>query len=722
MASALSMGLGLTLWGCSTATISLTGEQPVPNGFPNTAVGVVNPQFDPTAGNPALLPLPNDLLRNPGTVDPTKAGLVDQFPSTPQFNAEPFASLKTMRGFSTCGNVLIPFTGRIDANSVNSQTILMVEGAASNAPAGTQGTNATIPCNLSVVNPEQGGVGNSTIVMQPIRPLKPFTNYFVVITNNIQAGGRGIGSNSFTQTTKVRDPLITPAGNFIFPVPDGSATALEPLRLFYQPIWQRAESILGIDRSEIAMTFRFGTQPLFAALPTLRGTANAQNRNLVVVPGTTPVTLAPAAVPPFPSPPFFPTVAAFYTANGLGAVPNANIARITNFTFSTVNYISAGAAADGTPTGNFQGSGLPGDPIVAQGDKNKNALLCMPVSMPLGNPPPVIIFQHGFTRTKNDVFAIADSLCGQGFAVVATDLVGHGDDTPPTPPGVLPVITSGAKFLNLAFLRNSRDNIRQSAVNLYYLAKLISAGKLDTDGVAGSDVNSAAQIGYLGQSLGGIVGAVYTATDPLSRNAVLNVAGGRLSSLVLSSTNIRPGVIAGLAAQGVVAGSDTFNQFFLIAQTVLDDADGFNYAAPALTGALKGGAGTASRVLQQEAVGDATVPNSASRDLANAFSQVPGFSHVQPIVQALSLVPAVSPGVFPAGFAGSGFFQFPGAQHGFLLDPTQGNTAAVRLQSITFLASGLAGIPIIVNPFTVFPNPKLDEAGIPYVETWPDHF
>jgi dienelactone hydrolase len=708
VASALSMGLGLTLWGCSTDTITGPGEQPVPNGFPNAAVGVVSPQFDPTAGNPALLPLPNDLLRNPGTTDPTKAGLVDQFPSTPQFQAEPFASLRTMRGFSTCGNILIPFTGRIDANSVNTQTIMMVEGPASNAPAGTPGTNATIPCNLRVVNPEQGGVGNSTIVMQPIRPLKPFTNYFVVITNNIQAGGRGIGSNSFTQATKVRDPFITPSGNFIFPVPDSSATALEPLRVFYQPIWQRAESILGRDRSEIAMAFRFGTQPLFAALPTLRGTANAQDRAQV---GS--AALAPG---------LFPSVAAFYAANGLGAVPNANIGRIAQVVFSTVNYISPGATADGTPTGNFQGSGLPGEPIIPQGDKNKNAFLCMPVAFPLGNPPPVIIFQHGLTRSKSDVFAIADSLCGQGFAVMATDAVGHGDDTPPTPPGVVPPITSGAKFLNLAFLRNSRDNFRQSAVNLYYLAKLISAGRVDTDGVPGSDVNNLAPIGYLGQSLGGIIGGVYTSTDPLSRNAVLNVAGGRLSDLVLNSTNIRPAVVAGLAAQGVAVGTDTFNQFFLIGQTVLDDGDAFNYAAPALTGALKGGAAAASRVLQQEAVGDATVPNSASRDLANAFSQVPGFSHVQPIVEALGLVPQVNPGVFPAGFAGSGFFQYPGAQHGFLLDPAQGNTAAVRLQSIRFLATGLAGIPSIVNPFTVFPNPKADTGGIPYVETWPDHF
>jgi len=689
VARALTLGVGLALWGCAT---DLLDTQPVPVNIPNPAVGVVNPLFDPTSGNPAQIPLPNDLLRNPGTTNPAAKGLVDQFPASPQFNAEPFASLKTMRGFSTSGNILIPFDGRIDANSVNSQTILLVEGAASDQPASAQGTNNTIACNLRVVNPEQGGTGNSTIVMQPIRPLKPFTNYFVVLTNSIQGGGRGIGTGRFTQVTKVRDPLITPAGNFIFPVPDSNATSLEPLRLAYQPIWERAESILGRDRGDIPMAFRFGTQPLFTALPGLRGTANAQDKNLAGFGNIVPTV--------------FPTVQAFFTAQNIPA-PTAGIGRITQIVFLTDNYISTTTAADGTPTGNFIGSGLPGDPVVVQqANKAKNAWFIQPSAFPLGNPPPVIIFQHGFTRTRNDVFAIASTLCSQGYAVLATDLVGHGDDTPVTNPPT----TSGGKFLNLAFPRNTRDNLRQSAVNLFYLAKLAQAGKIDTDGVVGSDVSTTAPQGYLGQSLGGIIGGLYTAYDPLSRNAVLNVAGGRLTDLVLNSVSISPTVIAGLAAQGVQQGTDTFTQFFLIVQTVVDDGDPFNTAAPALAGALKGGAGVASRVLQQEAVGDLVVPNTASRDLARAFAQVPGFSHVRPIAQAFGLVEVDAP------FNGSGFFQYPGAQHGFLLDPTQGNTAAVRLQALTYLTTGLAGVPQIVNPFLVFPNPRLDAGGIDYVD------
>lgn len=684
VASAMAFGLGLALWGCSTDSLGGTPDPVIP---PNNAVGTVTPLFDPTSAT--RVPLPNDILRNPNP-GPSQ-GLVDQLPNVPPFNQEPFLALKSMRGFSTTGNIMIPFSGQISQASVTPQTVMLIEGAASNV-TNSAGTNATIDCNLTVVNPEGTTGGNSTIILQPIRPLKPFTNYFVVVTQDIRSNGVGIGTPAVGVATKSRDPLVLPGGggNQIFPVPDTNAASLEALRQFYQPLWERAESITGKDRSQIPLVFRFGTQPLFLPLVGLRAQAAADNRPLLGA-----VTVAGNAT----------AVDTFYTNTpGLNAtVPHANIGRIVNGVMSTRNYIS-------NTTGFFQGSGLSAlDPIVPQSDKPKNFLVCLPTVANITDPPPVVIFQHGITRSKSDIFVLADSFCAQGFAVVATDLVLHGDDT-------LPGQTSGTGFINLTNLRNSRDNIRQSAVNLFYLTQLIRSGNTNFDGVGGPDLATGVP-GYIGMSLGGIVGGVYTAVDPSSRNTVLNVPGGRISTLLLTSGSFSPAILAGLAGVGIQPNTDGFRQFFLIAQTVVDDADPMNYAAPALAGTLKGGAGNGSRVLVQEAMADTTIDNSATTDLVNAFSLVPGFSLVRPIATALTLLPQVDAPFTNGGLGASGMFQFPGARHGFLLDPTLGNTAACRLQAITYLKTAILTVPTIINPFLVFPRADDTTGGIPYEDT-----
>lgn len=692
VASALTLGLGLNLWGCST---DIPGSTPDPVFPPDLspAVGLVAPKFDPTVGDPTQIPLPNDLLRNPNP-GPSQ-GLVDQIPNTPPFNAEPFLSLKSMRGFSTAGNILIPFDGQIDASSVDGQSVLLIEGAPSNDAQEVDFTNTTIACNLVVTNPEGGGnAGSSTIVMQPIQPLRPFRNYFVIITNRIQAQGRSIGSPKTAgspsintgKLTKFPTPLVDGNGNsLVFPVPDASAQALEPLRQFYQPVWSRVETITGQNRESIPFAFRFGTQPLFAGLTSIRQQIAVDNRALVpqailLDPSNNASTIGPVI-------PGAANVNNFFAAvPALAGLPRANINGVYTGVIRPRNFISGSVPNKfASPSGFFQGSGLPGDPVTTPAGQDQVALpyiCCVPN---VANPP-VVIFQHGLGQSKSNIFAIADSLCQAGFAVIAVDLVAHGANAFDTSNPAL----SGQGFINLASLRTARDNIRQSSVNLSYLSQAILSGQTD---LGDGTTLSASSPRYLGMSLGGIVGGVFTATEPGNQRAVLNVAGGRISTLLLDSAAISPQILAGLAGQGVNPGTDQFTQFFLIAQTVVDDADPFNYAAPALAGALKGNAALASRVLLQEAVGDLVVPNSATRDLANAFA-LAGMRHVQPIAQALPLLQTAA-----APFVGSGFFQYPGAQHGFLLDPSQGNTAAVRFQAINFLAAGEVN-----NPFLVFPR------------------
>lgn len=780
VASALTFGLGLTLWGCSTDTIT---DQPVPGFVPNPAVpvapgvtGISFPLFDTTTFQ---LPLPNDILRNTGAVDPTKKGLVD-FPNVAPFLSEPFTSMETIRGFSTTGNIIIPFSGRIDAASVTPQSLLLVEGASSTISPEPSGTNATIPYTVVVRNPEPSTTGNSTIVMTPLRPLKPATNYYVTMTTAIRGNGRSIGTAPAMQASKQTSPLTDPQGNNnIFPVPQDTALTLEGLRVGFQPFWQRAESILGTGRENIPIVFRFGTEPELAALAGLRvraiGNPNANppipsdvvafvppnpnpqaanaspfrfvaaladlgNTDPTVRPQVTVAQLSEAQLTPLVGG-LAPTVAAilgnpavsvdaFYTNStdlgpnhlNLSAVPHQNVLAIFTGAVTLRNYMQSHGAA-----GLFwDGEGFsPTLPPIAD-STNPGPILPHPflVIAPVSvlnslaqNPPPpnkVVIYQHGVGRSKDDAFLIANELCGQGFTVVAIDLPFHGGGTfgaNPLAQALPPGVTAETAFFNLGNPRAARDNFRQSVVNLHYLTQVIAFGqavKLPLPPPLGNGalqlpvLNTGAPgvptIHFLGHSLGALVGGVYTATDFYNLRAVLSSGGGRLTQTLLNSGTRGPAVLAQLAQNNLTPGSQGFDLFWLAAQTVLDDGDAINYAAPGLEGILKPSTALASRVLQQEMIGDNTIPNSSTRDLATAYSydsNAFGFNpakptpyrHVQTVLQEVAtLIPIAAP--YVDVFA-SGLSQFqPGGHESLLgIGASPAVIASLRAQITTFFSS-----------------------------------
>lgn len=783
VASALTLGLGLTFWGCSTDTIT---NQPIPGFVPNPALtgtganGIVFPLFDTTTFQ---LPIPNDVLRNPGTAPGQAAnrGKID-FPNVAPFLAEPFTSLETIRGFSTTGNIIIPFSGRINAASVTPESLLLVEGGSSTVTPEPTGSNASIPYRVEVRNADPSTTGNSTIVMTPVRPLKPATNYYVTMTTAIQGNGRSIGTAPFMQASKSRDPLTDAQGNNnIFPVPQDSALTLETLRSNFQPFWARAESILGTDRTNIPIVFRFGTEPELAALAGLRvraignptanppipsdvvafvppnpqpqpanaspfrfvaALADLANANPTVRPQVTVAQLSTAQLTPIVGGGLAPTVTgilgnpnvsvdAFYAAStslgpnqlNLSSVPHQNVLAIFTGAVTLRNYMQSHGTAGLFWDGEGFGSGLP--PIADS--TNPGPILPHPflVIAPISvlnslaqNPPPpnrVVIYQHGVGRSKDDVFLIANELCGQGFTVVAIDLPFHGGGTfgaNPLAQGLPPGVTPESAFFNLGNPRAARDNFRQSVVNLHYLTQVIAFGqavKLPLPPPLGNGalqlpvLNTGAPgvptIHFVGHSLGAIVGGVYTATDFYNLRAVLSAGGGRLTQTLLNSSTRGPAALAQLAQNGLTPpGTLGFDLFWLAAQTVLDDGDPINYAAPALEGILKPSPALASRVLQQEMIGDRTIPNSSTRDLAtayaydsNAFGFNPAkpspFRHVQVVVEAVATLLAV-PAPYVDPFA-SGLSQFQPGGHEALqgIDAPPAVVASLRAQITTFFSS-----------------------------------
>lgn len=794
VASALTTGLLCTLWGCSTDSLS-DPPAPVPQGgFPfnvNQPNLPVAPRFDPGLGAVSLglsgIPIPNDILRDPNP-GPTQGRNVVNIPA----GTDPTDSLRSLRGFSTAGNILIPFDGKVDANTVNGNTILLVEGEGSRDPAGSTGSNATVACNITVLNPEGSTTGTtSTVILQPQLPLRPLTNYYCVVTAGVQSGGRPVGSPKAVTASGVVDtglllksttPLVDANGNtLIFPVSDAQARQLEPLRAAYQPFWQRAESITGLSRVSIPLVFRFGTQPLFASLaspinttvadppnnnPGLRSlaaldvgttgnpafagnmTAGAGLNNsrtgpvpaLLGANGFIPIA-DDSGASPVPGLTLLGsnrTVAQFFAdlANPdrniiTGAVQvngNPGAARFAGAQFNNIHRIYTGNITCGNyinpATGFFQGENLPlpgSPPFTRFGNLTVTFFLCLPSPFPFANPPTNtipsvhrgVIYQHGIDNDKRDMFLVANELCGQGFGVVAIDLYLHGDLRTAAVP-------NGTGFVNPANLRATRDNIRQSISNLFYVSEAIIGGRSNVDGWPGPNAGAPPAVppvpdlttpqapapvngpgpAFVGHSLGGIVGAPFTAVTPFSSRAVLNAMGGRLTELLLNSTTRGPVLRAGLQQlAGLTSGTDAFAQFFWIAQTVLDDVDPINYSAvtfltqaqggfkPNLGGAL---GQQSAVVLLQELTGDRTIPNSSTQDLARAYGRFPLFRHVQPVVTVVQgLASVLGP------YQGPGYFQFPaGLGHEAILGLDGGNTAAVRTQIVNFLNS---------NPATITP-------------------
>ena len=327
---------------------------------------------------------------------------------------------------------------------------------------------------------------------------------------------------------------------------------------------------------------------------------------------------------------------------------------------------------------------------------------------------PLVIFQHGITRNRTDMFAVAGTLAAQGFAVVAIDLPLHGLTSTAnpfyvgnTPFGAIAhertfdldlsnnstgaagpdgaIDPSGSYFINLGSLLTSRDNLRQGEADLLQLSRAAS-GFPNVD---------ASKISFVGQSLGSIVGTVFLANDPTVNVGVLSVPGGGIARLLDASPSFGPRIHAGLAAAGLVQGTPSYDAYFAATQTVIESGDPINFAA-----------GTAGkRILVHEVIGGGDVlPDQV---IPNTVAGAP-LSGTEPLIAALGLSP-----IFESTFANNdpaglrGATRFLQGEHGSLLDPTDFPAATVEMQSemASFLVTGGAGVQVS-NPSVVWqPTP-----------------
>ena len=359
---------------------------------------------------------------------------------------------------------------------------------------------------------------------------------------------------------------------------------------------------------------------------------------------------------------------------------------------------------------------------------------------------PLVIYQHGIDSSKESVVALAQSLTGHGYAVLAIDLPLHGalalSDHQNQPQ------FWGQDFMAIGTPLVTRSNLQQAAFNLHRLELTVAAG-----GFARLGAKAPARTGmhFVGISLGSIVGTYYLAGNAtlesgecpyrqasLDRDmkGLLSVPGSRLTYLIQASPAFGPTVAGDLLAFGLSAGSPAYSAFFQLTQTVVDTVDPATMTtplAPGLPSRLSG------RIAIQEATsttfdaegnptnGDLVITNPFARYLGNALGGeavlgteaaaaiAPGFFQLGygledriPSTFMFTLEHgAVRPKTEPAALTPravrptEGYFQFDqaGIEHGALLDILgQPDNAKLFQDQMLFFLGLDGGRSIVVDP------------------------
>lgn len=337
---------------------------------------------------------------------------------------------------------------------------------------------------------------------------------------------------------------------------------------------------------------------------------------------------------------------------------------------------------------------------------------------------PTVIYVHGITSDRTSVVALGHTLASRCIATVAIDLPVHGvpansafvnllnveksqnipfavlygSNAPherhfniagsggaPTPMNFeMPSASdgSGAQFINLGYLTNTRDNNRQTVMDLLNLnASLASIdAEMRKSLATGLDVNS---VYVVGVSLGGILGSVFTTVNQLAiandaqvglisnlnpvRGLVTSGAGTQVAQVLVNSATFAPVINGGLGASGVAVGTTNYERFLYTAQTAMDAGDPVNYME---TLAVLG-----VPVLVQQINGDSVIPNNA------AGAPLTG-------TQAMASLLNATPLGLGATQLGRGYVKHTAGGHSSLLRPEGGApqvTAELQSQVVTFV-------------------------------------
>jgi pimeloyl-ACP methyl ester carboxylesterase len=318
-------------------------------------------------------------------------------------------------------------------------------------------------------------------------------------------------------------------------------------------------------------------------------------------------------------------------------------------------------------------------------------------------PRPVVFYGHGLGGDKDGSWGTAGRLADINAAVIAIDSPEHGSRSEEE----TNVLSSSFAFFGIdpdtqSFdIRRARDNFRQMASDQLELVRFLgSLGELDLlppgapDGIPDLDVSRAL---YIGHSFGSVQGPTALALAPEISQAVWNVGGDGLTTLLRDSGTFSI-LVNSLRPPGTPDGAVA--RFFAVAQAIVDPGDPLNYARFGTLEPLEGVANWAPRdVLLQEVIDDHIVPNSSSEALARAAG-LELIDAIRPISGVKSVSAPVTANL-PSGSTGviSQFDRMDGtkpATHGDLIFAPE-----AQAQYVEFFKTGLSSPrATVVSPYS----------------------
>jgi pimeloyl-ACP methyl ester carboxylesterase len=631
--------------------------------------------FNPDPAAP-VLPFPNSLFFT-GTTDGTLN--IPVAASADQSLSNPSVALNQVDGFSTTSPITTAVSEALDPASLRIGETIRIFEVNTIGGVGVESVNAELSNPLLMAAQEING----QLVLVPTVPLKPNTNYFVVLTNGItDMDGMPLQPSLVYGLLKGSVELDNPS--------------LEGLRQATQSHLFSAQ-VAGIDPATISLSWVFKTQSIREVLQA----AKDQSATSALVLGNSGANTATPGIGGMGKADIY-----------VGALPVPYYQTAVGEDMNPVPALNGfWKNASNSVVGAVGGSGAPEYAPVATTTETIPVLMSVPNadSATGGNMPangwPVTVFQHGITRNRTDMLAIADAMADAGRVVIGIDIPMHGltDPTNPfhsanTPFGerertfnidvaVNPLAEgetaeegaatsgpdgkiddSGTHFYNLLNLANSRDNLRQAVADLFVLSASLSSAQ-----VAGVQLD-ASNLTYVGHSLGGIIGGTMLSYAPEYQAATLAMPGGGIAQLLANSQSFGPAINGGLAAAGIETGSAEYNQFLIAAQTLVDSGDPINHAS---TLAAAGN----TNVHMIEVIGDAVIPN--------AVATAP-LSGTDPLARMMGLTQA------GASTSGSALVKFSAGDHGSILNPAASLAATVEMQTqmATFAATAGTVLPI----------------------------
>ena len=443
--------------------------------------------------------------------------------------------INTLDGFNTQPRITVPFSGPIDAATVSSDTVYLVN---------LGDTQSGLGFGQKVgINQVAWDVATNTLIFESDELLAEHSRYMLVITNGVRdAAGDPIDAGRFgrfhrgEKNNRDDDGDVRDYGKSLR---DGMHSArvahhrVAALSVFTTQT--TTADLLKIHRQikhshPAPADFKIANGGAARAVFPLADLAGIQFHRQTG-------TVATATTPAFTDS-FLPTPAL--------QVVKGSVASIAFGKFTSPDYQTAGKIIP--PTGTLSGHPHP---------QSSNDLV-FELFVPSGVKPaggwPVAIFGHGFTDSMYGApWTVASVFASKGIATIAINVVGHGGGAQgtlnvlPNAAGALPTVvpaggrgfdqdgngtidsTEGVNAAAPATIVGSRDGLRQTVVDLMQLVRQIEVGvDVDGDGIADLDKD---RIYYAGQSFGGIYGTIFLGVEDGIKAGVPNVPGGSITEV-----------------------------------------------------------------------------------------------------------------------------------------------------------------------------------------------